>query len=165
MRIGGLASGMDTQQMVKDLMRAERVRVDKYFRQEESLKWKREALNTTNKTLAEFILKARSDLGLSRTTSTGTIINSGSQNFDWVKKVSSSNESAVKATATASAMAGTHKIKVEQLAEVASVTSKDISGLLDADGKFNTSGTLNINGKDFELVSSIFLIITSSPNL
>jgi flagellar hook-associated protein 2 len=139
MRIGGMASGLDTEQMVKDLMRAERVRVDKYFRQEESLKWKREALNTTNKTLAEFILKARSDFGLSRTTSTGTIVRSSTQSFDWVKKVSSSNESAVKATASASALEGTHKIEVTQLAEVASVTSKDIKSLLDADGKFTSA--------------------------
>ena len=59
LRIGGLASGIDTEQIVRDLMRVERMRVDKYFRQEEVLKWKRDALNTTNKTLAEFILKAR----------------------------------------------------------------------------------------------------------
>lgn len=137
MRLGGLASGMDTEQMVKDLMRAERIKVDKFFRQEESLKWKRDALNTTNKTLAEFILKARSGFGLNRTTSTGTIMKSSTDSFDWVKKVSSSDESVIKATASANAMEGTYKIKVDELAEVASVTSENISSLVDADGKFN----------------------------
>ena len=117
-RLGGIASGMDTEQMVKDLMRAERVRVDKYYRQEESLKWKQEALNTTNKTLADFILKVRSGFGLTSTSSTGTILNKSTDSFDWVKKVSSSNESAIKATATTNAMAGSHTVEVKQLAGV-----------------------------------------------
>lgn len=160
MRIGGIVSGMDTEQMVKDLMRAERVRVDKLFRQEEALKWKREALNTTNKTLAEFILKMRSDFGLTTTTSTGSVLNRTTSSFDWVKKASISDESIVKATATASAMEGTHKIKVEQLAEVASVTSGDIRGVLEGNrfskenyGTFiietkNGAATINIGGAE-----------------
>lgn len=130
MRIGGLASGMDTEQMVTDLMRVERMKIDRFFRQEEALKWQREALNTTNKTLADFILKARSDFGLTRTSSTGTIMRSSTQNFDWVKQVSSSDESAIKATASATAMEGTYKIKVKQLADVASVMSGDLKGVL-----------------------------------
>lgn len=135
MRIGGIASGMDTETIIKDLMKAERVRVDRLFRQEESLKWKRDALNTTNKTLADFILKARSGFGLSLTTGTGT--------FDWVKQVSVSNESAIKATATANAMSGSHTIEVTQLADVARVTSNDISKLLTS-GKFNDQGSFTI---------------------
>lgn len=135
MRIGGIASGMDTETIIKDLMKAERVRVDRLFRQEESLKWKRDALNTTNKTLADFILKARSGFGLSLTTGTGT--------FDWVKQVSVSNENAIKATATANAMSGSHTIEVTQLADVARVTSNDISKLL-TNGKFNDEGSFTI---------------------
>lgn len=131
MRIGGIASGLDTEQMVRDLMRAERMKMDKFFRQEEALKWRREALNTTNKTLADFILKARSNLGLTRTTNTGVLLSNSAQNFDWVKKVSSGDEDIIKATATANAMEGTYKIEVKQLAEVASVMSRDISGLLE----------------------------------
>ncbi len=126
MRIGGIASGFDTEQMVQDLMRAESMKIDKFFRQEETLKWKREALNTTNKTLADFILKSRSDFGLSSTSSTGSIQNHTRNSFDWVKKVSSSDESVIKATATATAMEGNYRIQVEQLADVASVTSGDI---------------------------------------
>lgn len=146
MRIGGIASGFDTEQMVQDLMRAESMKIDKFFRQEETLKWKREALNTTNKTLADFILKSRSDFGLSSTSSTGSIQNHTRNSFDWVKKVSSSDESVIKATATATAMEGNYTIEVDQLADVASVTSKKIYGnvdeandLLDADGKFKAS--------------------------
>lgn len=164
MRIGGIASGFDTEQMVQDLMRAERMKMDKFFRQEETLKWKREALNTTNKTLADFILKARRDFGLTSTSSTGTILNKSIESFDWVKKVSSSDESVIKATASATAMEGTYQIEVNQLAEVASVTSQKIYGnedevndLLDADGKFKESayGSITIETK---AGSKVFII-------
>ena len=154
MRLSGIASGMDTEQMVKDLMKAERIRVDKYYRQEESLKWKQEAFNTTNKTLAEFILKARSGFGLTSTSGTGTIINKSKDSFDWVKKVSSSDESVIKATGSASAMEGTYNVEVKQLAEVASVTSNKLTGIkdgggndisvVDAEGKFTKAGKFNI---------------------
>lgn len=149
MRIGGIASGMDTEQMVRDLMRAERVRVDKYYRQEEAIKWQQEALNTTNKTLAEFILKARSDFGLSATTSTGSVIGKSASSFDWVKKVTSSDESSIKVTASANAMEGTHKIKVEQLAEPARYTS---SKLELTNSRFNAdegnSFIISVGGKE-----------------
>ncbi len=164
MRIGGLASGIDTEQMVRDLMRVERMKVDKYFRQEEALKWKREALNTTNKTLADFILKARSNFGLTRTTGTGTILRSSIQNFDWVKKVNSSDENIIKATASATAMEGTYKIKVKQLADVASVMSVKIQGveeneegtnLLNENGEFIKGGSFKITTKTGSKVFTI----------
>ncbi|MFW5649230.1 MAG: flagellar filament capping protein FliD [Candidatus Alkaliphilus sp. MAG34] len=150
MRIGGIASGLDTEQMVRDLMRVERMKVDKFFRQEEALKWQRDALNTTNKTLADFILKARSNMGLTRTTNTGVLLSNSAQNFDWVKKVSSGDEDIIKATAVANAMEGTYKIKVEQLAEVASVISGDLKDILDGD-RFNWDGDI----ASFEITTAI----------
>ncbi|MBU5676694.1 flagellar filament capping protein FliD [Alkaliphilus sp. MSJ-5] len=150
MRIGGIASGMDTEQMIKELMNAERVRVNKYYRQEESIKWKQEALNTTNKTLAEFILKARSGFGLTSTSSTGSILNKTIDSLDWVKKVSSSNESIVKATATNEAMEGKHTIEVEQLADVARFTSGKLNL---KNSRFTEEGSFTIsNGTKSETI-------------
>lgn len=143
MRLGGIASGMDTEKMVKELMNAERMRVNKYYRQQETIKWKQEALNTTNKTLADFILKVRSGFGLTSTSSTGSILNKATDSFDWVKKVSSSNESIVKATATNGAMEGTYNIDVTQLASVASITSEDMNALL-TNNRFNSKGSFSI---------------------
>jgi len=142
MRLGGIASGMDTEKMVKELMNAEKVRVNKYYRQQESIKWKQEALNTTNKVLADFILKARSGFGLTSTSNTGSIINRGTDSFDWVKKASSSNESLVKATATANAMEGQHTLEVLTLAEVARFTSGKLD--LNSDGTFKSAGSFTI---------------------
>ena len=134
MRIGGIASGMDTEQMVKDLIKAERVRVDKLLRQEQRIKWRQEAYHDVNRKMANFILNTRKALsGSDRAITTGTV-----ERFDWVKSVVSSDESIVKATATTASMNGVHTVEVKSLAEVASITSIDITGtppsMLEADG-------------------------------
>ena len=54
-RFGGIASGMDTEQMVKDLMRVERMRIDKFSQQEQRIKWRQEAYNDVNRKIANFI--------------------------------------------------------------------------------------------------------------
>lgn len=42
LRIGGIASGFDTDKIVKDLMRVERLRVDRTFQQRQVLQWQKE---------------------------------------------------------------------------------------------------------------------------
>ncbi|HHX75378.1 MAG TPA: flagellar filament capping protein FliD, partial [Firmicutes bacterium] len=42
-RITGMVSGLDTDQLVKDLMRVERMRVDKLYQQRQTLEWQKEA--------------------------------------------------------------------------------------------------------------------------
>jgi flagellar hook-associated protein 2 len=41
MRIGGLASGMDIDQIIGDLMKAERIPLDKLFTKETTFEWQR----------------------------------------------------------------------------------------------------------------------------
>ena len=41
LRIGGIASGFDTEQIIRDLMRVERMRVDKTFQQRQVLQWQK----------------------------------------------------------------------------------------------------------------------------
>lgn len=141
MRIGGIASGMDTEQMVKDLMRMERLRIDRFFQQEQRLKWRQDAFTNINRNMANFILDSRKAFGLTTMTSTGTMLSNSVNNLNWVKKAISSNESVVKATANANAMSGTHTVQVKQLAEVASITSETLTGeegILDASGNFKS---------------------------
>ncbi len=54
MRIGGLASGMDIDSMVKKLMTAEKVPLDKLNQQKQQLEWKREGYRTISTTLVGF---------------------------------------------------------------------------------------------------------------
>jgi flagellar hook-associated protein 2 len=53
MRIGGLASGMDIDTLVGDLMKAERLPLDKMFRNKQTLEWQRDDYRSMNSLLKE----------------------------------------------------------------------------------------------------------------
>lgn len=123
MRLTGLASGMDTESMIQELMKAERVKVDKVFQEKQVVEWKQDAYNNLNKDLANFILKSKEDLGLMSKNSIGATYNSSYKNATWVKKVASSDESKLTATATTDSMNGVHTIKMKSLAKGVSAVS------------------------------------------
>ncbi len=156
-RFGGMASGLDTESLVKQLVSAEKTRVDKFTQQKIWKQWQQTAYNETNKTMANFILDTRKNLGLTRTTSTGALVSGSINTVDWVKKASSSS-TAFDVKATASAPAGVSTLKVEELATGANVSStsnisdtitkaSDITGLTFTDGK----AEISINNKSIVL--------------
>lgn len=156
-RFGGIASGLDTESLVKQLVSAEKTRVDKFTQQKIWKQWQQTAYNETNKTMANFILDTRKNLGLTRTTSTGALVSGSINTVDWVKKANSSS-TAFDVKATASAPAGVSTLKVEELATGANVSStsnisdtitkaSDISGLTFTDGK----AEISINNKSIVL--------------
>lgn len=109
MRIGGLASGMDTDSMVKQLMKAENMKVDNVKAEKLILEWRKESLNSLNKDFANFILDTKKDLGYNELGIKGSL--------DWIKTASSSKESVGTATAGKGALGGKHTVHVEKLAE------------------------------------------------
>ncbi|KHE67544.1 flagellar hook-associated protein 2 [Halobacillus sp. BBL2006] len=109
MRIGGIASGMDIDSLVNDLMKAERMPLNKMEQDKEWLTWQRDAYRDVNKQLSELDTLAF-DMKLERT------FNS--------KNVTSSS-SAVSATASASAGNGDYTLSVEQVATAAYNYSED----------------------------------------
>ena len=119
-RFGGMASGLDTESLVKQLVSAEKTRVDKFTQQKIWKQWQQTAYNETNKTMANFILDTRKNLGLTRTTSTGALISGSINTVDWVKKASSSS-TAFDVTASANAPSGISTIQVVKLAKGANV--------------------------------------------
>lgn len=54
MRIGGLVSGMDIDQIVSDLMKAERTKVDKLYQQKQILEWQKSDYRDINLKLKSF---------------------------------------------------------------------------------------------------------------
>ncbi len=124
-RVFGLSgSGMDIDQIVGDIMKAERkTKVTKLERDRQTDLWKQETYQEVNRDLADFIIDARKEFGLSSTTSTGTIINSSSSGFTWVKSSSSSDETKATVSATAKSLNGSYSLNVTQLAESVSKTS------------------------------------------
>lgn len=125
MRIGGLASGMDIDQIVKDLMRVERLPLQKLQQEKQILEWKRDDYRAMNTLLLDF----RSLLTQMKMTSQYR-----------VRTASSTNEDFVTATATGAAAQASYSIaKVSQLA--AAETQKN-GGSIAADSSFSAGKSL-----------------------
>ncbi len=152
-RFSGIASGMDTETMVKQLMDAEKIRLNKYNQQKEIKKWTQEAYNDTNKDIANFILDSKKELGVS--------IGGSISGASWIKKATSSNTSIFDASSTSSAVTGTHNITVDQLAEGVTLGSASAIQNLGEDKTLDQLGvgavgafSININGETISLDSS-----------
>lgn len=111
MRVAGLATGMDLEQIINDLMRVQRMRLESYKQKVTTLEWKQEdyrAINTKLKALRD----ATFDMRLQRTF--------------LAKKVISSNEAAISATASTNSGEITLDIEVISLATAASKISDQV---------------------------------------
>jgi flagellar hook-associated protein 2 len=130
MRIGGLASGMDIDQIVKDLMKAERMPLDKLYQKKQILEWQRDDYREMNKLLQEL----------------DTLIFDGvfKQSTFLRKTVTSSDESVVTAVATNVAANQTVEIgDITQLATAARWTSETEIKTTDAGNKIDPNAKLN----------------------
>ncbi|RKD32339.1 flagellar filament capping protein FliD [Thermohalobacter berrensis] len=145
MRIGGLASGMDIDQIVSDLMKAERVKVDKLEQEKQLIEWKQEMYQEMNKEFANFILDTRKEFGLTDITSTGTLISKSVDSLDWVKTATSSNETVTTVDAYANAIRGSYDITVDRLAENFSAAS---STIISSGDKANIASQFGVNAND-----------------
>lgn len=112
MRIGGLASGMDIDELVKKLMTAERSPLNKLLQNKQKYEWQRDAYRDVNKKLKTFDTYIADNFVIKNLNS---------------KTASSSNSDLVSAVATSKA-AGSLSIEgVSQLAEAARITGGQIN--------------------------------------
>lgn len=146
LRIGGLASGMDIDQIVSDLMKVERTKVDKLEQDKQLLEWKQELYQEINLDFANFILDTKKEFGLTTTTSTGTLVNKSVSSLDWVKSAASSNESIATVSAYSSAVRGTYNITVDRLAENFSAASS--SNITIGSDTSNIASQFNLSAND-----------------
>jgi flagellar hook-associated protein 2 len=133
MRIGGLASGMDIDTLVNDLMKAERMPLDKLTQKKQLLEWQRDDYREMNKLLAD-LDKFIFDGVFRQATYTK-------------KSVTSSNESAVSVKNINATSNLTSTIKVDQLAEAAYMNSKDT--IIGAGKTLDPNATLNSQAANF----------------
>lgn len=112
-RIPGLATGMDTDQMIKDMLTGEQSKIDKVFQNQQMVKWQQETYRDITKNVKGFYDKYFS------VTSKDYIL--GSKSFNTIT-VNSSNNSVITATGSSSASNINYKFDVKQLA-----TSKTMS--------------------------------------
>lgn len=104
-------SGMDVDQMVKDLMKARRASYDKVWQKKTQTEWKKKDYNTVY-TLAEDFRN-------------NTLFEFKKQNTLTPKQVTSTNDTVVSATANSEAANVSHSIIVNQLADGVKMSSSD----------------------------------------
>ncbi len=113
LRVGGLASGIDTEAMITKLTASENKKIDTKLQQKQLLEWKRSDFRDVNTKLLA-LRSAITDLKLDAT-------------FN-AKTVSSSDEDILTATATGEAIPGTYTVKVKQVAQKVSMSSQSVLG-------------------------------------
>ncbi|RTR36361.1 flagellar cap protein [Robertmurraya yapensis] len=115
MRITGFASGLDTDQIIKDLMNVERAPLDKLFQKKEWLQWQQDAYRDVNLELSTF--QAKADKLRFSTAFNGY-------------KATSTNTSFVSVSSKSNAVQGSYDLTINKLAETARVkTDKSILGV------------------------------------
>ena len=148
LRLSGLASGMDTEAIVEQLMKAHRIKATKIQKKITTTEWMQEKWKDLNSKIYSFYTNQLSKIRM--------------QGSFLTKKVVSSNVSKVEATAGTNAPEGTHTVKVIQLASAQFVTGAKIDkndiGLstkladLDIDTSDNPVISIEASGKKVDFV-------------
>ena len=125
-RMSGLISGLDTDAVVKELMSAQSMKKTKVQQKKTKEEWKQDKWKELNTKLYALYTEQVSKLKL--------------QGSYMTKKVTSSNESAITATATTTAATGSHTVQVKQLASSQYVTSGQLDKGTTASSKLVESG-------------------------
>ncbi|WHY94150.1 flagellar filament capping protein FliD [Neobacillus cucumis] len=132
-RLSGLASGMDTDSLVKKLMQAESARLNKMMQSKQKYEWQSDGYRQWNSDLFSFYGTTLFNMKLSGQYGTFNVS-------------TSDNSFAVSGTATADAVAGTYTMEVDQLAQSATMVSNvdlDPTKTLSAQG-MNSTGPFTI---------------------
>jgi len=128
-RLSGLASGIDTETMIKQLMQAERAPVDRLSQKKQTLTWQRDAYREMNRGLLD-LRTAASDMLLSK-------------NYT-AKTATSSDASKVVVTASPAATAGS--VTIDSVTQLASASSLVISRNASATGSISSQTKLDASG-------------------
>ncbi|OEH86766.1 hypothetical protein BHU72_00380 [Desulfuribacillus stibiiarsenatis] len=137
-RFGGIASGLDTESMIKQLMRAERFPLDRMFQKKRITEWQQEEYRSINTKMLDFRTSA-SNIRLQ-----GTFL---------ARKVTSTNEAAVSAKSTGASSNFTSQIEVTQLAKAGFRNSAEDIAITDTKSKTALADyagdKFSINGREF----------------
>ena len=136
MRVGGLASGMDTDSLVKQLMQAQKMPLDKLMQKKVWTEWQQESFRDFNLSLSSL-----------RTSASSMRLQSTFNAYS----ATSSNTSIMTATATANAVAGTYTAEVVSVASSAKLHSakaieKAADTLAQSTDKIGVAGIIKVTG-------------------
>ncbi|ANE46714.1 hypothetical protein SY83_11015 [Paenibacillus swuensis] len=145
MRITGMSSGMDIDSIVKDLMKAHRVPIDRLGQKKQVLEWQREEYRQMNSKLVDFRNNKLFNYSLN-------------SSIDTKKATVTGETAALTAASTKSAVEGSLTIRVNELAKSGSVvsngagidptasTTATLQNLIDNGKMADFSGSITVNG-------------------
>lgn len=152
-RITGLATGLDTDNMVKQMLAGDIMKIDTQKQSKQYLEWQQEAYVDIIKDLKEFQNSYLDILGSKETTMMNSLTYSGF-------KATSTDENKIIATAYGGAVKGTYNVRIESLATGAKAQSQALgSATLDStlDSIAGLAGTtygdfkITVNGEVFTI--------------
>ncbi|UOE93801.1 flagellar filament capping protein FliD [Alkalihalobacillus sp. LMS39] len=127
MRFSGLASGMDTESIVRDLMRVRRIPVDRMMQQKQVFQWQMDSYRDVNRKFGEFRNNIVDNMLLT------------SANLR-AKTAVSSNDARVSATASASA--GNVSYRITEVSKLATAASTFSSSAITTGSKLDTTKSI-----------------------
>ncbi|MFC8958813.1 flagellar hook-associated protein 2 [Bacillus subtilis] len=157
-RITGLASGMDIDDIVSKLMQTERAPLNKLTQKKQTLEWQRDSYREVNSKIKEF----QDYMSNNKLTYPSTFQS---------KTVTSSNESVLTATGTASAANSSSTIEVASLATAATYKANNYTGYTQGDYNlaFNVfapgetaAKTVNISVTSADTIDNVISKLNSS---
>lgn len=125
MRIGGLASGMDIDSVVKQMMTSYKAPVNKMSQKLQQLEWKREGLRELNRSVLEFRNNTLFNFMLG-------------SNFKQKKAEVTGNTSAITATVRGDAIEGTISVDILNRATAANAQTRSLGTNLSFDSKLSS---------------------------
>ncbi|MBW3110854.1 flagellar filament capping protein FliD [Bacillus sp. MCCB 382] len=138
MRIGGLASGMDIDSLVADLMKAERMPLDKLKQKKQTLEWQRDDYRSMNTLLLDF----RSELTQMKLSTNYRARTTSSTNSDYV-------------TATASSAASQSSYSIKNVTQLASAAVLKNAGGVSASSTDKMDATKSLHSQNTKMRNSL----------
>lgn len=138
MKISGLATGMDTESIIRDLMQANRIPLDKITQKKQYLQWQLDDYRATNRKLFDFSQKTLDTMILSSSFSQKTV------------SVSSPDDVSVRNMGSTNDFAGS--IQIHQLAKNATMQSTGTDRVVSEDkSESSTLTELGITGTEIKI--------------
>ena len=141
-RFSGMASGMDTDSIVKDMMRPQQYKIDMQKKEQALIQLRQDAWKDMNKKLYDFHTKFTHKMSQAGTFNNGV--------------VTSSNESAISIASDQAIPKGTHAFNVTQLAQSATAVGQ-VNGGKELAGNTKIS---DLVGGDFTIPSELVMTVT-----
>lgn len=147
LRLSGLASGMDTETMIKEMMKAQSQKKIDLEKSKTKLEWKKDVWKDVNKKIYDFYTKSLQKMKRSSTYLQNT--------------VSVSDTSMMEVKAGSGTAKGVHRFKIKQLATSSSISNNH--SIFQTDPSKDLKGSTKLTGNDEDITFKISGTSTSTP--